>query len=154
MVTRKHVQGSLSMGMMVGIMALMPACAHHDGSGTSSSQATPARSVMLGVRMGRPGTQLARTMHLDPEKTTIINYVAPGTPAMRGGLEQWDLITSVDGSEDASPSVIRRVLREALPGEEIDFEIMRKGERRNVEIVLEPMDQSRMTPGAVDGMRR
>ena len=109
---------------------------------------------MLGVRMGRPGTQLARTMHLDPEKTTIINYVAPGTPAMRGGLEQWDLITSVNGSEDASPAVIRRVLREALPGEEIDFEIMRKSERRDVEITLEPMDRSRMTSGAVDGERR
>jgi S1-C subfamily serine protease len=154
MVTRKHVQGSLIMGMMVGIMPLMPSCAHHGGSGTSALETTPPRSVMLGVRMGKPGTQLARTMNLDPGKTTIINHVAPDTPAMRGGLEPWDLVISVNGSNDASPSAIRQVLREALPGEVIDFEIMRKGDRRNVEIILEQADLSRMSSATAEGGRR
>jgi S1-C subfamily serine protease len=153
--TRKHVQGSL----IVGIMIFVPACANQGGSGgrvtgVTTTEETPARSAMLGVRMGAPGTQLAQAMHVDPRKTTIINHVAPETPAMRGGLEQWDLVVLVNGSEDASPSAIRTILHHAVPGEEIDFEIVRKGVRRDVEIVLEPADSSRMTSGVTDGRHR
>ena len=152
---RRNVQKSL----IVGIMTLMTACTNPGGSGagapgSSDAMAASSSPVMLGVRMGPPGTQLAKMLGVDPSTTTIINHVADDTPAKRGGLHQWDVVIAVDGEQDASPEAIRRVLKQSAPGETVDFEVVRGGERRKIKIVLEPADPARLNrAGTANGRR-
>ena len=91
---------------------------------------------------------------VDPGKSTILNHVADDTPAKRGGLHQWDVVIAVDGAEDASPEAIRRVLRHSVPGETVDFEVLRGGEQREIKVVLEAADPARMARGVTANQRR
>ena len=144
MIDKPHLQAILT----AGILLLSTGCAHQ--ANTSQGHRDPSsmettRGVMLGVRMGAPGTNLSRAMGIDPATSTIINHVADDTPAIRGGLEQWDLVVAVNGSIDASPEEIRAVLRTSRPGDLLILDLLRKGRPERVGIILEAPDESRMT---------
>ena len=154
---RRNLQRSLG----VGIMVLMTACNSPGGteagdSGFSDDVASPTKpTVMLGVRMGPPGEPLAQMLDVDPDKTTIINHVVADTPAMRDGLRQWDLVVAVNGEENASPAAIREVLANSVPGESIEFEVLRGGKRqKKIKVVLAQADLTRMTPESATNERR
>lgn len=106
----------------------------------------PIPKAMLGVRMAHSGPALAKQLGVDPDKTTLITYVAEDTPAARAGLEQWDIIIEIDGAPDASPSSIRRVLRSSNPGDTVTCTVLRADERKNITAVLEESDTERMVP--------
>ena len=74
-----------------------------------------------------------------------IHVVLVRTPAQRAGLEDWDLVVMVDGSEDASPAAIRRTLRASKPGDRITLTISRGGKQMEITATLEEADHARMT---------
>lgn len=111
----------------------------HSQEATSAHEDRSGR-IVLGVRMGPPGRALSEALQVDPDATTIINNVAPDTPAARSGLERWDLVTAVNGSEDASPAALRSARDRSLPGDVLVLEVLRRGRLETVEIVLAEAD--------------
>ena len=115
--------------------------------------AAPRPPVMLGVGMEAAGPVLAK--HTDAHETdcTLITNVAPDTPAAEAGLEDWDLVIKVNGSDKASPGDIRRALRSSKPGDKITLTISRGGEQMDITATLVEPDHSRMTllPAGEDG---
>jgi len=110
--------------------------------------------VMLGVRMRELDPVLATHLGLDARKCAVIEDVAEELSGYAGGLRDHDIIIAVDGSGDASPSHVRRVLRSKKPGDTIDFMVRRANGPADVKITLEGFDHGKLlsvTPARVGG---
>lgn len=111
--------------------------------------------VMLGVRMREVDPVLATHLGLNPRKCSVLEDVSEELSGHGGGLRDHDIITSVDGSDDASPSHIRRVLRSKKPGDTITFGGIRGGDATfDATVTLEPFDHGKLlsvTPARVGG---
>ena len=115
--------------------------------------AAPRPPVMLGVGMEVAGPVLAKHANVHEANCTLITNVAPDTPAAEAGLEDWDLVTKVNGSDNASRGDIRRVLRSSKPGDKITLTISRGGKESTIVATLAEPDHDRMTllPAGEDG---
>ena len=115
--------------------------------------AAPRPPVMLGVGMEAAGPILAKHAGVHATDCTLITNVAPNTPAAEAGLEDWDLVVKVNGSDQASPGDIRRALRSSKPGETITLTISRGGKTQDITATLVEADHDRMTllPAGEDG---
>ena len=97
-------------------------------------EAEEAPKSMIGIGLGVPDAALAHHLKIDRTKCTMVTNVVDGLPADAAGIEQYDVIVSVNGDRNASSEAIRRVLREAEPGGKVSLEVMRGGETRKVEV--------------------
>ena len=107
--------------------------------------------TMLGVGLARPDTALATNLGVDPEKSTMISSITDGLPAAKGGLRGYDVITKVNGDTNAGENDIRKLLREKNPGDTLDFEIVRGGERKTVTVTLEAYSPEKLGIGSWGG---
>jgi putative serine protease PepD len=62
--------------------------------------------------------------------------VEPGKPAEKAGIEQGDIITRVDGERVASSADVARLVQQHKPGEEVEVEVERFGDRRSFTVKL------------------
>ena len=139
---------------------------HHDGSGMmrfhsggpfelhaeAMTHAGPfgvmvegeAPPVMLGIYMEDPGEALCRHLNLDRGRTTLVGAVYDGLPAHEAGIEQYDIIVSIDGSGEAGPQQIRELLGTKSEGEQIDLHLIHNGQPRSVRVTLKKYDAEAM----------
>jgi hypothetical protein len=111
--------------------------------------------VMLGVRMREVDPVLATHLGLDPRKCAVLEDVSEELSGYEGGLRDHDIIVAIDGSNDASPSHVRRVLRSKKAGDTVKFDVRRGGgQTQSLTITLEPFDHGKLlsvTPARVGG---
>ena len=113
----------------------------------------------LGVSTQGIWPQLADELDLDVEAGALIADVVEGGPADDAGLEGsddqrtfqgaqidigGDVIIAVDGNRLERESDLAELISRQRPGQTVDVEVIRDGERQTVEVELEPR------PGAVD----
>ena len=103
-----------------------------------------APKSMIGVGLGSPDPVLLHHLKIDRTNSTMVTNVVDGLPADSAGIEQFDVIVSVNGDRKASSDNLRRVLREAEPGAKIALEILRGGETRKVEVTAIEFDAARL----------
>ncbi|WP_411843674.1 trypsin-like peptidase domain-containing protein [Salinicoccus sp. HZC-1] len=87
-----------------------------------------------------PAEVLASEMNLpeDVKQGVIVSNVQEGTPAAAGGLEQLDVIVSLDGQEIQNMLELRKYLYyEKEQGEEMTIEFYRNGELEETTVTLE-----------------
>ena len=106
----------------------------------------PKPPVMLGVNMAPGGPIMSKHLGIDGDSVTMIIAVGEDTPASDAGLEIWDVIVGVHGSDQASPSSLRRILRASRPGDVIPLEVRRGPQTITIEVVVEEADHGRMIP--------
>ncbi len=102
--------------------------------------------VMLGVNMVPGGPIMEKHLGVDGEMSTMIIAVGEETPASESGLELWDVVVGVNGSREASPGDLRKILRASKPGDVLDLEVLRGTKTITLEIVLVEADHDRMVP--------
>jgi len=78
--------------------------------------------------------ELVRLFDLPAGRGALIVRVLPGSPAERGGLRPFDLITAVAGRPVGSAGDLRHALRGRHPGERVPVEIVRGGQAITLEI--------------------
>jgi serine protease Do len=66
----------------------------------------------------------------------VRNFPSDDTPAKRAGLQPGDVIITADGQPVDRVSTLQRIVRSHNPGETIDVEVMRYGQRRNFRVTL------------------
>jgi serine protease Do len=73
----------------------------------------------------------------------VRNFPSDDTPAKRAGLQPGDVIITADGQPVDRVSTLQRIVRNHNPGETIDIEAMRDGQRKNFRVSLmeAPTDQ-------------
>lgn len=103
-----------------------------------------APKVMLGVHMEPCGPALEKQLKIEKGTATLLTGVYEGLPAHTAGVQEYDVIISIDGQAKADPDTVREVLRSKEPGAVIAMEIIQAGERKTVSLTLEAYDAKRM----------
>lgn len=133
------------------------------GSATSSSNGKPMThsitigepdhpKVMLGMTMELPDEAMATQANVDAEESTVVLSVTPDLPAAKGGLQQHDIIVSIDGTRPATPGRIREQLKGKEPGQSMAFGVVRGGKPTEVTVELEAWDGEKLGLSDVSGM--
>jgi hypothetical protein len=107
--------------------------------------------VMLGVHLDTPSEAVMYHLGLDRAECTMLSGIYEGLPAYEAGLRQYDIIVAIEGTAPAGPDVVRKVLHEREPGDEITLMVMQRGERNVVKVPLEAYDADRMMSSTLQG---
>jgi SAM-dependent methyltransferase len=67
---------------------------------------------------------------------TRVDRVIPGTAAEEFGLAAGDVILRIDDTRTGSPRRVRNAIASLRPGDEIEIELLRSGERRTIRLEL------------------
>ncbi len=73
----------------------------------------------------------------------VIAQVVPGSAAERAGLEVGDVIVAVGGDEVRNGAGLRNKIGLLRVGAKVRLEILRKGKRRSVELVIRKAAENR-----------
>lgn len=106
--------------------------------------------VMLGISLSMPDALLARHLKL-PKGAVVVGGVAEGLPAGKAGVQVDDIVTAIDGVPLSHPNKLGEVLRTRKPKDTALLTLLRDGASREVRVVLEAFDASRLTPGLPGG---
>jgi len=98
---------------------------HHDG--------TPR----LGIGIAHVDKALAGQLNINADHATLVTSVNPGSPAERAGVHQFDVITKVDGSDDASTGALWSAVRAKQPGEVITLTVIRNAQPMDLAVTLQ-----------------
>ncbi|MCP5040431.1 MAG: PDZ domain-containing protein [bacterium] len=85
------------------------------------------------------------------KRGALVNRVLPATPAMRGGLENGDVIVAFDGNPVPNHRQLPAIVANTPSDREVEVEVIRAGQRKSVTITLAIMDETE--PAAQDRHR-
>lgn len=95
-----------------------------------------ARHPFLGVQPVALTPELARRFDLGVSDGVLVVSVVPGGPAAGGGIENGDVVVSVQGERVTDLGDFLARLRDLDPGEAVTVGIVRDGERRELRVTL------------------
>jgi serine protease Do len=90
----------------------------------------------LGVLPQPVDQTMADYYGMDTPRGVLIAQVNDDTPAKEAGLEDGDIILTVDGEEIRNPSMLRNVISLSDVGETVELEIVRDGKEKRVPVKL------------------
>lgn len=134
-----------SRGQVIGIntavfQSSMDVAANNVGFSISVSEAIPVIGELRDVANGEPRLEGYLGVSLlgrsDGGRGAVINDVTPGSPAGLAGLKAGDVVIAADGSPvDGQPGFVAAI-RDKSPGDSIDIEVLRNGNRLTLTAVL------------------
>ncbi len=109
----------------------------------------------LGVSIQAVTPDLANSLGLDKAEGALVADVVAGSPAAEAGLQQGDVILSVDDTEIEELRDLPRVIAEIRPGQTADLVVWRDGTRLDVNASIgqsdEPVEVAAASPENDDG---
>jgi len=125
-----------------GKIHIQSAFAPEDGTlrlDLTQNQSTP--KVMLGINLSEPSPALRKHLGLkDGLHAILVENVIEGLPAARAGLEDFDVIVSLDGSDQADGKILGKILAKKEPGDILKLIIFRGGEKVKLKVKLDAYD--------------
>ncbi|PKO45493.1 MAG: peptidase [Betaproteobacteria bacterium HGW-Betaproteobacteria-3] len=95
-----------------------------------------ASHARLGVAVQEVNQTLAESFKLDKPEGALVTSVAPGGPAERAGLKPGDVIRKMDGKPVVASGDLPAMIGQALPGQQVKFEVWRSGRVEQLEAKL------------------
>jgi serine protease Do len=92
----------------------------------------------LGVEMQEITPELARDAGLSRSKGVIIAKVMPDSPADAGGIEQGDVIVSLNGKAIGTARDMALAVADAHAGEAMHVGVLRDGKSRTLDVTIAP----------------
>jgi serine protease Do len=90
----------------------------------------------MGVTIQAVSPELAETYGLDEARGAIVSSVTPDSPAEEAGIEPEDVILAADGNEIGDNGDLSRYIASKAPGTEVELDVLRDGDRREIAITL------------------
>ena len=107
-----------------------------------TSESTP--KVMLGINLTEPSDAVRKQLKLGDKQAIFVEKVIDGLPAKKAGLENFDVIISLDGSEYANSELLSKVLRKKEPGDALKMVVLRGGEQLKIKAELAPYNAQKL----------
>ncbi|MBL4591914.1 MAG: PDZ domain-containing protein [Phycisphaerales bacterium] len=96
--------------------------------------------VMLGINLSDPSDALSAQLGLGDREAILIDGVIDGLPAEKAGLKKYDVIVSINGSDEVSSESLQTEMMRLEPGDTMKLVIIRGGEKRTLKVELEAYD--------------
>jgi Do/DeqQ family serine protease len=93
----------------------------------------------LGVTVQNITADLAQSLKLSDAQGALISGVEPGSPAARAGIQQGDVIVSVDGDKVADRDALRNRIASTKPGSNVALALVRDGRTQTVHATLDAL---------------
>ena len=90
----------------------------------------------LGISMNDVTPDNAHFFNLKDATGAIVAQVTPNSPASRGGLQQGDVIDSLNGQKILNASALQVVVSEMAPGTPLELGILRNGAPQTVRLTV------------------
>jgi len=91
----------------------------------------------LGVGLQPVDEDIAGSMGLPKDRGEIVRTVQPGTPAAKAGIQQGDVILSVNGQEVNPDETVSYLIANTPVGSRVPVVIIRNGQRLTVPVTVE-----------------
>jgi|GEM_PF-4556010 len=101
---------------------------------TPAPPSPPAPRAQLGVRVSPPGAAMAAQLGIDDG--ALVEFIAPGSGADAGGLQQFDVIMGVDGVPIGART-LGEIISDREPGDTVRVDLIRNGKRRSADVTLD-----------------
>lgn len=101
----------------------------------------------LGVVIQPVSRDLAESFGLDEPRGSLIAEVAPDSPASNAGLQAGDIILAVNGNKVDESSTLPRLIGRLAPGDEIELNVLRSGERVTETVTIGDWPENGMLAG-------
>jgi len=98
------------------------------------------RRGRLGVNVSTVVPEDAEFFGLDEVRGVLVQNAQEGGPAAEAGIQQGDVLLSIDGEPLESAGDLQQEIAERSPGDDVAIELLRNGERREVQVELEEVD--------------
>jgi serine protease Do len=96
----------------------------------------------LGVQIQDVTPDMAKSMKLDRNiKGVIVADVFEGSPADEGGIEQGDIILSVDGKKVETVAELRNLVAQTQPGQTVDVRILRDKKEMELRVKIGDLEK-------------
>ncbi len=103
----------------------------------------------LGVMIQKITPELKEKLNLKDEHGALVADVTKGGPAEKGGIERGDVIVSFDGKEIKEMRELPFIVASTPVGKTAKVEVMRKGEKKSLEVKVGEMKEEKEGGGAV-----
>jgi len=90
----------------------------------------------LGIGMNDVTPENAHFFNLQEATGAIVSQVTPDSPASRGGLQQGDVITQVNGEKVVNGSTLQVAVSEMTPGTKITLGVIREGKPATLNLTV------------------
>jgi Do/DeqQ family serine protease len=91
---------------------------------------------LLGVTINSISPEVAQVYELSDTTGAIVVEIAPGSAAEAAGMKAEDIIVAVNGRAVADSSDLRNQIGLMMPGDAVEVDVIRDGERRTFTAVL------------------
>ena len=99
----------------------------------------------LGVTIQDVDQALAESFGLDRPEGALVAAVTKDSPADKAGLETGDIVVALDGTEVPYSNALPPLVGAVVPGTAVELDVLREGERRTIEVTIEPLEEERRT---------
>jgi serine protease Do len=90
----------------------------------------------LGIGMNDVTPENAHFFNLEDASGAIVSQVTPDSPASRGGLQQGDVITQVNGERTPNGSALQVAVSEMAPGTKLSLGVIRNGKTQTLNLTV------------------
>jgi serine protease Do len=90
----------------------------------------------LGVRIEPVSDDLAEALGLPERQGEFVQFVQPGEPAERAGLQQGDVVVKVAGKDVTPDQTLSFIVANIAPDTRVPLEIIRDGQRRTIQATV------------------
>jgi serine protease Do len=98
------------------------------------------RRGWLGVKIQTVTDDIAETLGVPENSGALIAAVTPGSPAAQAGLEAGDVILKFDSKDVTTMRGLPRIVAQAPIGKAADIELLRKGQRKTLQVTVGRLD--------------
>lgn len=117
-----------------------------DGNAWRWAEASEPPRTMLGISHQELDDQLRWFLDMEPGQARIVTRVVEGLPADLAGVQKFDIVVSIDGKKPVSAPLLTKLLREKDAGDEIEFHVIRKGDKKRFVVELQAYDGKKLIP--------
>ena len=98
----------------------------------------------IGVVIQEVTRDIATSFGLDRARGALVNSVEKGSPADKAGVEASDIIVKFDNKAVEASSDLPRIVGATRPGSQVQLEVLRKGQPRQVAITVGELQEDRV----------
>jgi len=96
---------------------------------------------MLGINLSEPSPALRKHLKLkDGQDAILVEHAIEGLPAAEAGVQDFDVIVSIDGSDGANGEILGKAMSEKEAGDMLNLVVLRSGDTLKLNVKLAAYD--------------